>query len=89
METEVIIAVKKIQKHCYDKKQCEPAYYAKSDKRPGFRWYVGYGSEYRPAGKTDFPNIHPYGFIVEPTKDCGFIGVTVRMHRTTPVVPRT
>ena len=57
MKTEKIIKVKKTGRHEYDDTQRETAIYAKSDQRPGYRWYIGYGSDYVPANKADISNI--------------------------------
>jgi hypothetical protein len=60
METEKIIKVLNVKKHCYDGTQCETAIYAKSDSRPGYRWYVGYGADKMPASKSDLANMEDY-----------------------------
>jgi hypothetical protein len=60
METEKIIKIKKVQCHCYDGTQCETAIYAKSNSRPGYRWYVGYGADKLPASKADLANMRDY-----------------------------
>ena len=57
MKEEQIIAVKKVAAHLYDDIQGEMAYYAKSNKRPGFRWYVAYGGDEVPAAKKDLKNL--------------------------------
>jgi len=79
MKTEKIVKVLKIQKHCYDGTNCEPAIYAKSDKRPGYRWYVGYGGDYLPASKADLDNIeHMPGYAPE----VNYVGMSVQMYRS-------
>jgi len=60
MSTEKIVSVKDVKCHCYDGSQCETAVLAKSNKRKGYRWYVGYGSDYRPAAKKDLENFTDY-----------------------------
>jgi hypothetical protein len=58
--TERIIKVKNVACHCYDGRNCETAIYAKSDSRPGYRWYVGYGGDKLPASKRDLDNMTDY-----------------------------
>jgi hypothetical protein len=65
MKLEKIIKIKKVACHCYDGTQCEKAIYAKSDSRPGYRWYVGYGADYIPASKSDLDNMTEYEFYQE------------------------
>ena len=60
MKTEKIIKVLNVKCHCYDGSQCETAIYAKSDSRPGYRWYVGYGGDMMPATKADLDNMRDY-----------------------------
>ena len=60
MKTEKIIKIKNVKCHCDDGTQCETALYAKTDKRPGYRWYVGYGADYMPAKKSDLDNMRDY-----------------------------
>lgn len=57
---ETIVAVKAVKMHAYDETQRETAIYAKSDKRPGYRWYVGYGGDYIPANRGDLDNLGDY-----------------------------
>lgn len=78
METEKITNIKGVKCHCYDGTQCEPAIYAKSDSRPGYRWYVGYGGDYMPAGKADIDNMREYGL---PQDTDYMIGMTVDRYR--------
>lgn len=59
-DTERIIRIKNVACHCYDGTSCETAIYAKSDSRPGYRWYVGYGGDKMPAAKADLDNLSDY-----------------------------
>ena len=85
MRTEKIIKVRNIQCHCYDGTQCETAIYAKSDKRKGYRWYVGYGADYMPASKSDRDNMSDYTYqiseLAETIETGKYAGMTVIMYR--------
>ena len=56
-EEETVTRVIAIGNHCYDGVQHETAIKAATDKHPRPRWYVGYGSDFIPAGKSDMVNI--------------------------------
>jgi hypothetical protein len=85
MNTERIIKVKNIQCHCYDGTQCEMAIYAKSDSRPGYRWYVGYGADYLPAAKADLDNMRDYDHqsaeLADVLSNNRYVGETVCKYR--------
>ena len=82
METERIIKVNNVKCHCYDGTQCETAIHAKSDSRPGYRWYVGYGADYMPAAKADLDNMRDYHNQAEEMQGLDrFIGTAVIKYR--------
>ena len=78
MKTEKIVKVLRVKLHRYAGGQCESAYYAKSDKRPGYRWYVGYGGDLRPASRND--DIQDYEYQQDDNGN-SIIGHTVEMYR--------
>lgn len=79
MKTEKIVKVKKVKLHRFSGGQCESAYYAKSDSRKGYRWYVGYGSDLMPASRNDDITSYEY-----PQDDNGddIVGNIVQMYRS-------
>lgn len=82
MNTEKIVAVKAVRCHQYDDCQCETAIYAKSDRRKGYRWYVGYGGDYVPAARADQDNMRDYTYQESELEEAqGLIGSTVHMYR--------
>ncbi len=84
MKTEKIVQIAKVRMHRYDESQRETAIYAKSDKRAGYRWYVGYGGDYIPAAKADLNNFADFtgGNEIELTDVRNFwIGRYVQMYR--------
>jgi hypothetical protein len=84
MIMEKIVAVKNVALHCYDGTNCETAYYAKSDSRPGYRWYVGYGGNYLPASKADLDNMQEYAHQAAELEEgkSYFAGNCVMKYRT-------
>jgi hypothetical protein len=81
MKTEKIVNVLNVALHRYDGTQCEPAIYAKSDSRPGYRWYVGYGGDYRPASAADVAGFQSYVYLQAQIAWESWLGRTVRMYR--------
>ena len=85
MKAETITKVRNIKCHCYDGTQCETAIYAKSDKRQGYRWYVGYGGDYLPASKHDLTNMRDYtnqaDILADTLDDNRYVGNLVQMYR--------
>ena len=83
MKVERIIKIKHVAVHCYDGTQCEKAIYAKSDRRKGYRWYIGYGADYMPASINDLDNMTPYTYQAEELDAAQrLIGKVVRMYRS-------
>jgi hypothetical protein len=87
MKTEKIVAILNVALHRYvhryDGGQCETAIYARSDSRRGYRWYVGYGGDYRPASAADVAGFQSYSYPLShlPKAREFWIGRTVRMYR--------
>jgi len=79
MKTEIIIDVKKTALNRYDS-QCETAIYAKSNMRPGYRWYVGFGSDYFPANQAEIGNLEIVTDCTIEEKDT-YEGTEVWMYR--------
>lgn len=79
-EVSKIVAVKNTALHVYGGSQCETAIYAKVDNRKGYRWYVGFGSDYFPASKKEISTFTNYVSLDNPEK-CDLIGSYVRMYR--------
>jgi len=79
MNTEKIIKILKIGSHRFDGTQVEIALYAKSDRRSGYRWYVGYGADYRPASKYDLDHITD--IKNHDSEEYDYTGTMVHMYR--------
>lgn len=80
--TETIVAIKGVKLHRYGS-QCETAIYAKSDSRNGYRWYVGFGSDYYPASKAETENFEEYSNPESELADAieNIVGSYVRKYR--------
>lgn len=83
MRVEQIKKIKRVALHNYDGANCEKAIYAKSDRRPGYRWYVGYGGDYLPASRDDISKLTEYStaWDNDPISANYWVGRYVRMYR--------